>query len=387
LLPPDIPDPDQAWLRSTEWPGYDAGHPTLHVVDLFAGCGGMTLGLAHAAHLRGERIAIDLAVDFEPDATAVYTHNFAKLDPRVETAPVEDFFDGALGAALTPRERALRREIGYDQDFVVGGPPCQGHSDLNNHSRRDDPRNAFYARMARAAEVLSPRSVVIENVPTVQHDRQGIVEVTRQALQKTRRGVPAYRVAEAVVTLHDLGVPQRRRRHLLLAIREDHPVEPADVLGSLGHPPRHRDLAWAIADLVDVGSRRGLDVPSGVSEENRRRIAYLHEHGLFDLPDAQRPDCHRYGGHTYTSVYGRLMWDQPAQTITSGYGSMGQGRYVHPDLHRTLTPHEAARLQFFPDWFDFTAGGTITRRGAWATMIGNAVPPRLMTELATILLT
>jgi DNA (cytosine-5)-methyltransferase 1 len=72
-------------------------------------------------------------------------------------------------------------------------------------------------------------------------------------------------------------------------------------------------------------------------------------------------------------MYGRLWWDRPAQTITSGYGSMGQGRYVHPDGYRTLTPHEAARLQFFPDWFDF---GERTRT-AWADAIGNAVPMKL----------
>jgi DNA (cytosine-5)-methyltransferase 1 len=85
-------------------------------------------------------------------------------------------------------------------------------------------------------------------------------------------------------------------------------------------------------------------------------------------------------------MYGQLKWDEPAQTITTGFGSMGQGRYVHPSRPRTLTPHEAARLQFFPDWFDFTAGGTQMRRGVWATMIGNAVPPKLTMELGRILL-
>lgn len=382
----DAPDPHQTWLRSNRWPGYDAGHPTVHVVDLFAGCGGMTLGLAQAAHMRGERIAVELAIDFDPDATAVYSHNFAKLDPRVETAPIEKHFDGALGAALTRRECATRRAISYEPTFLVGGPPCQGHSDLNNHSRRCDPRNAIYARMARAAEVMSPRFVVIENVPAVQHDKQGIVDVTRHALQRTRRGTADYRVAEAVVSLHDLGVPQRRRRHLLLAVREDHDIDPDEVLAALGRPPQHRDLAWAIADLVDADPTQGLDRPSDVSKENQRRIAYLHDHGVFDLPDSQRPDCHRHGGHSYNSVYGRLKWDQPAQTLTSGFGSMGQGRHVHPDLPRTLTPHEAARLQFLPDWFDLTAGGAITRRNAWATMIGNAVPPRLLVYLANRLI-
>jgi DNA (cytosine-5)-methyltransferase 1 len=73
-------------------------------------------------------------------------------------------------------------------------------------------------------------------------------------------------------------------------------------------------------------------------------------------------------------MYGRLRSDLPAQTITSGYGSMGQGRYVHPRLRRTLTPHEAARLQMIPDFFDFSSVGS---RGSWAQMIGNAAPWKL----------
>jgi DNA (cytosine-5)-methyltransferase 1 len=78
-----------------------------------------------------------------------------------------------------------------------------------------------------------------------------------------------------------------------------------------------------------------------------------------------------------------LRWNQPAQTITTGFGCMGQGRYVHPQKRRTITPHEAARLQTFPDWFNFAAE---TRRGVLAKAIGNAVPPLLMIELAKIIL-
>ena len=77
-------------------------------------------------------------------------------------------------------------------------------------------------------------------------------------------------------------------------------------------------------------------------------------------------------------MYGRLRWDRPAQTVTSGFGSMGQGRYVHPLRPRTLTPHEAARLQFLPDYVDFSR---VAKRTALATMIGNVAPPRLTISL------
>jgi DNA (cytosine-5)-methyltransferase 1 len=83
-------------------------------------------------------------------------------------------------------------------------------------------------------------------------------------------------------------------------------------------------------------------------------------------------------------MYGRLAWDQLAQTITTGFTSMGQGRYVHPSRPRTLTPHEAARLQTFPDWFQW---GESVPRTLLSTMIGNAVPPFLMLAIGTPIVT
>jgi DNA (cytosine-5)-methyltransferase 1 len=100
------------------------------------------------------------------------------------------------------------------------------------------------------------------------------------------------------------------------------------------------------------------------------------------VPYERRPDCHRNGGHTYKSVYGRLHWDRPAQTITTGFSSVGQGRFVHPRRPRTITPHEAARLQFIPDFFRFGSAA----RGELTTMIGNAVPPRATFAMVLALL-
>ena len=125
------------------------------------------------------------------------------------------------------------------------------------------------------------------------------------------------------------------------------------------------------------------DTASATSEKNAERIDFLFDNGLYDLPNRHRPACHRNGGHSYVSMYGRLRWTRPAQTITTGFGSMGQGRYVHPQRRRTLTPHEAARLQTFPDWFQF---GDETPRGVLATVIGNAVPPLLTVELGRIVI-
>lgn len=366
---------DLAFLRMAERPDYESGSPTVRVVDLFSGCGGLSLGLAEAACRLGLGIDIALAVDIDASIARVFSSNFPKA--RVEACGVEELFDGSLGARRTETERRWRTRIGR-VSWLHGGPPCQGHSDLNNHTRRDDPRNEFYERMARAAEVLAPSVVVIENVPAVRLDSRRVVDRATAALEDL-----GYRVAERVISFLDLGVPQRRKRHTLLALM-DLDADPESVLDSLG-THEVRDLRWAIGDLIRIDEPEGLDVPAGVSPANQRRIQHLFERASFDLPNELRPECHQ-GDHSYKSMYGRLHWEEPAQTITTGFGSMGQGRYVHPSQPRTLTPHEAARIQGFPDWFDFTAGGLENRRGRWATMIGNAVPPNLTMQLGRKLL-
>lgn len=362
-------------LRGRRRPAFERGVQSLVVVDLFAGCGGLTLGAAQAARDRGLALDVRLAVDFELAPTSVFKQNFPKAN--VQVAAVESYFDGALGAAPTITELETRARVG-DVDLLIGGPPCQGHSNLNNHTRRDDPKNRLYLRMARAAEILRPRVMVVENVPAVVHDSQQVVARTRSHLEEV-----GYQVAATRVELVRLGIPQTRRRHILLAVRSDllaNGSSAADLIEFAPQPAR--DLRWAIGDLEDTDSERWIDVPSKMSAANQARIQWLIERSEVNLPNDRRPECHR-GDHSYMSMYGRLSWSQPAQTITSGFGSMGQGRYGHPSQPRTLTPHEAARIQGFPDYFRFDA--TVTRTQL-AVIIGNAVPPALSRVLTARLL-
>jgi len=281
---------------------------------------------------------------------------------------------------ISPAERKLRKKAGELQ-IGLAGPPCQGHSDLNNHTRRADPRNALYAKVARAAAVLEPKVLCVENVPAVRNDEGGILDTTKVALERL-----GYVVDDAFIDMHFIGIPQRRRRHILLACEPGY-GDPQSLLERLVEHPCSdhlpRDVRWAIDDLKDIKSDEIYNSASVPSEENRQRIDYLFDHRCYDLPNPQRPECHRDFEHTYNSMYGRLRWDMPAQTITSGYGSMGQGRYVHPGRRRTITPHEAARLQTIPDWFTFHPAST---RKALARMIGNAVPPLLGLEIGRLLL-
>lgn len=364
---------DGEFLRSTVRPSYEHGENEVTMVDLFSGCGGMALGIAHAAHLKGRAVRIPLAIDIDEGAVKVFLDNFRGAG--CEPGDVSEWFAPAFKDPLTTVERETRARLGTDIDFLVGGPPCQGNSNLNNHTRRNDPRNALYARMARAARVLEPRIVVIENVPTVVNDYGKVVDATREALEQD-----GYQVEDAILKLWHMGLPQLRKRHVMLASRDDEFV-PKDVLDILQEDSGCgvRDLKWAIADLVDVPADSGFDMASNPSQTNAERIRWLFDNDEFDLPNHMRPPCHQNDSHSYTSIYGRLRWDRPAQTITTGFNSIGQGRNAHPARRRTITPHEAARLQFFPDFFSF---GAVDTRTAWAQLIGNAVPPLLTMRIA-----
>lgn len=363
---------DQAFLRAQTAPRIGSRERAIRVVDLFSGCGAMSLGIWEASRAVGARMVPVMALDFNEAALGVYQDNFPGVWAISE--PVEAILDRDCGARASAAERDLVSRVGR-VDVLVGGPPCQGHSNLNNHTRRQDPKNKLYDRMARFAEIVRPTHIIIENVSAVLHDRGRIVARTIAHLRALK-----YMVDDAVIDAVDLGVPQRRRRHFVVASRQQQP-DIRSVVAAFARPVR--TVSWAIGDLARLARCRLIDELATPSPTNCERIEYLFAHGLFDLPDRVRPDCHRFEEHSYKSVYGRLYPNRPAQTITSGFVSMGQGRYVHPTQRRTITPHEAARLQFIPDFFDFS---NVSKRTALAEMIGNAVPAKLAYVLGLDLL-
>jgi DNA (cytosine-5)-methyltransferase 1 len=275
-----------------------------------------------------------------------------------------------LGAPSTFIESRTKAHVG-EVTILTGGPPCQGHSNLNNHTRRVDVKNALYLRMVRATEILKPEILLIENVPAVlrdRHDGEGVVTRAERHL----RGL-GYNVAHEVVAVETIGAAQTRRRHLMLATREPR-IDPKAIFDSLAQADDRHDLRWAIHDLIGVNDGTLRDRTPQARADNLARMQWMLQENEYDLPNDRRPKCHQNDTHSYKSMYGRLNWNEPAQTITGGFGSIGQGRFMHPDLPRALTAHEAARIQGFPDYFDFSGCPT---RTALATMIGNAVPPQL----------
>ena len=354
---------DLAWLSSTVRPALRAARGELRAIDLFCGCGGLTLGVREAARALGYKFNPVFASDINANALALYKKNFNPNNADMN--PIEVHLNGELGAEVTTKEAAFLGKVGKI-DVLVAGPPCQGNSDLNNHTRRNDPKNLLYLRAVRCAEVLRPDSVIIENVPGVLHEAHGVLQTAIKHLRQL-----GYSVSYGIVSMKDIGVPQKRRRMVLLASL----AAKVDIIETMeAFKSKERPISWACEDLLGRYDQSDIFNSSAThSETNQRRIHYLFEHGLYDLPNSERPDCHRLKPqHGYTAVYGRMHWDEPSPTITGGFGSCGQGRFVHPLRERTLTPHEAARVQFFPDFFDFSG----VRRRELQQVIGNAVPSK-----------
>jgi DNA (cytosine-5)-methyltransferase 1 len=345
------------------------------IVDLFCGCGGLTLGAQEAARAVGLRPWVRLGVDTDKEALAVYAANFGpERTLHTDTGSLVDF--QIVGWAKDARfayppellDSALEAVRG-SVDLVVAGPPCEGHSNLNNRTRRADPRNLLYLDAVALGIAIGAKAIVVENVPEILNDRSRVAE-TALALLRTC----GYETTRGVLASDELGWPQTRRRFFVAGSRSG-VLELEDVARSLAKEPT--TVRWAIEDLVDATEDPVMDSVPALSAENRLRIDYLFDNDLYDLPDHMRPACHR-NGHTYPSVYGRLRWDSPAGTITTGFVTPGRGRFIHPSRRRPLTPREAVRLQGFPDWFEFRVGhAAVPKKNALAKWIGDSVPPIL----------
>ncbi len=350
------------------------GRPPLRTVDLFCGAGGFALGVRQLAAEAGRSVVTELAVDVDEAALAVFAANVETglAYPRSVASLVDFRVRGSSGDArfAYPPEILDKRVAAAvaGVDLVTAGPPCQGHSNLNNRSRRDDRRNRLFLTVPAFAVAAGAKAVAIENVPAVVHDRSSVVEAAKRLFEEA-----GYRVDAAVLTADQLGWPQTRQRYFMVARRRSRPVPLKEL--ARGFRSEQRSVWWAIGDLEDSTAETDpMTTPSRISEENAARIEFLFENDEFDLPPSERPVCHREGT-TYQAVYGRMNRELPAPTITTGFMSPGRGRFVHPTRPRTLTPREAARLQGFPDTHRFTLDSdNPPTRHQLAKWIGDAVP-------------
>lgn len=344
---------------------------TIRTIDLFCGSGGLSLGASQAIAACGRNHDALVAVDVDVNALRVYGRNFrprCTLSTNVASMVDYKVDDRGANATLSYEPEIVDHRLGafVDRvDLVLAGPPCQGHSNLNNHTRRADPRNGLYVATAAVAIGLKTKAFVAENVPDILSDRTEVVRTARKIMEDA-----GYHVSEATLSATELGGGQTRKRHFLVATLVPHrPLEL--IVGDLKAPPM--TLREVIGDLEFAPPRSFMDKTGALSDENKIRIDWLIDNQADVLPNELRPDCHK-GGHTYPSVYGRLDWEKPAQTITTGFMTPGRGRFVHPTQRRVITPREAARIQGFTDNYDFRDGDADPSKALLSKWIGDAVP-------------
>lgn len=325
------------------------------VVDLFCGIGGLTCGL--------ERSGLDVVAgyDFDDSCEYTYTHNnnakFISKDIKEVTGQEID--------------QLLK---GYDVKILAGCAPCQPFShhqkDKKNRKKHKDWKLLY--QFGRIVKEVLPDVVSMENVPEL--DGEKVFKDFVTTLKDC-----GYYVKYNVINAAEYGVPQRRKRLLLLAskdktidfIKPTHKDNPVTVRMAIGNLPRVRAGKAAKTDR--------LHVSASLSELNKKRIKASKPGGSWrDWPEELRLECHKKDtGKTYGSVYGRMEWDKVAPTITTQFTGYGTGRFGHPSQSRALTLREGAILQTFPPEYSFIDDSEELVFRDIARHIGNAVPPRL----------
>jgi DNA (cytosine-5)-methyltransferase 1 len=317
-------------------------------IDLFCGCGGLSQGMKQAG------FNILLAIDNSKEAIASY-----KLNHPEVTALQRDI------TTVTAAE--IRRLLGKQEvDLLAGCPPCQGFSSvrrLNKNRSVRDSRNILLLEFLRIVKITKPKTIMLENVPAL--ERYFLFKQFLRGLAKA-----GYQVNYSVVNIARYGVPQRRRRFVLLGSRlgSIKIKEPTDTtrtvrhaIGSLESPTRSAD---PLHRMIPKHTKRVRDIIKRIPRNGG---------SWSDLPKSYWLDCHTKDRVGFNDIYGRLRWDTVSPTITGGCLNPSKGRFLHPTKNRVITPREAALLQSFPRYYRFP---THIPRGILASLIGNALPPR-----------
>ena len=328
-------------------------------IDLFSGCGGLTLGLKQA----GYRVLA--AVEVDPKAQETYAMNHADVHLYRQDIRDVDPLQVLAGAGIAP---------GF-LDLLAGCPPCQGFSRLRTKNKCisvKDHRNDLVAQFVRFVCVLRPRNVMLENVPALAADKR--FSKLRRELSKL-----GYESAYQVLDAASFGVPQRRKRLIMLAARG---VTPVISSGGQGTVTVKQAIGWLGSPADSADSLHAL--PESRSQKVRDLISRIPKDGgsRKDLPMNEQLACHQRS-NGFSDVYGRMAWNKVAPTITSGCHNPSKGRFLHPSEDRTITLREAALLQGFPASYRFDV-----RHGkeSIALMIGNALPPPFIAAHASGLL-
>ncbi len=326
----------------------------LTFMDLFAGAGGFTKGFTQAGFVPV------FAVEIDQYASETYKANFGSHCHTEDINRIETF----------PKA-----------DVIIGGPPCQGFSNLGCRIP-NDPRNQLWRHFIRAVKDSRPLVFVVENVPPLLSSEEG------QELIRQSRNLD-YIVEGRVLNSADYGVAQIRKRTIILGSR----------IGIVKFPepthvdPKKRDkdsknlINWttvrdSIGDLPLQPTNTSLHLGRNPTPMSQERYRHIPPGGnRWNLPLHLMSECWKRKTKGGTDLFGRLQWDEPCVTIRTEFFKPEKGRYLHPEAHRPITHREAARIQGFPDDFIFVGS-----RIEIAKQIGNAVLVKLAEAIAKAVL-
>ena len=326
----------------------------IEAVDLFCGAGGLTAGLRKAG------ISVKAGYDIDSTCSYAFEHNNKA-----------SFIEKNV-ALVSGEELSLWYSNGKIK-LLAGCAPCQPFSTYNkSKDAKKDRKWPLLYEFSRLIKEISPDLVTMENVPDVVKHKvyeDFVAELKREG----------YSVWANEVSCMEYGLPQQRKRHVLLASK----------LGDISLiPPTHKKklktVLKAIGDLPplragQVDENDPLHKSPNLSPVNMQRIKASKPGGNWlAWPEALRAKCHqKESGSTYLNVYGRMDWGRPSPTITTLCYGFGNGRFGHPEQNRAISLREAAILQSFPKKYKFTKPGVDVKFNTVGRMIGNAVPVRL----------
>lgn len=347
-----LPEPHDVAINAEE----------LTAVDLFAGGGGLSVGLKAA------KFKVTAAVESFRPAAETFEANHP--DTVTLTSDIRD---------VTGKE-LLATSAAQSIDLIAGCPPCQGFTSLTAKWKRDDPRNELISEMGRLVSEVLPTAVMMENVP-------GLTRKGSKRLDEFINLLEAelgYIVRDGVLQVADYGVPQVRRRYVLFAGRGFEIALPPASHSKTGRDdlPKWNSVSNVLKDQPEpsvyksarLREQYNLDswhLVRRMSKANELRLRHAKPGKDWRLiPEDLRPACHRGSYFGFRNVYGRMSWDQPSPTITSGCTSFSKGRFGHPEADRTISVKEAALIQQFPSDYLIKAN----RIDDACSIIGNALP-------------
>lgn len=343
-------------MRGNERPeaqGQNAIGSRIAAIDLFCGVGGLTRGL--------ENVGIDVRMGVDIDPHCEYPYN-ANNRAAFLLQSVSDLSSSGLNEIVSDAPFSL----------LAGCAPCQPFSTYQQKLGPTDGRWNLLRHFGQLAAGMKPDLVTMENVPNLA--KQSIFSEFVTFLEAS-----GFHVSHQVVNCADYGVPQQRQRLVLLASR----LGPIELI-SPTFAGKHKTVREAISKLPQIAAggtaaSDPLHQASELSDLNLERIKASKPGGTWRDWDIDLvAECHkRSSGKTYPSVYGRMVWDEPAPTMTTQFFGFGNGRFGHPEQDRAISLREGAVLQSFPKSYKFVAKDAPIYRKTIGRLIGNAVPVKL----------